>query len=157
MKKKISLNTNYFEDYQLLAIVSTLKDYTLAFFINKQFDLYLKKYDDLCVSDKGESYSWFYYKQGTKYMSCFLIGNNHSKRKLIPALKNYDFFFLIKDATDGELVQAMVAGLRNIQNVIGVFEQNMSSINGMDVLIESNEFHEMEHIISPTKRIKNKK
>ena len=157
MKKKISLNINYFEDYQLLAIVGTLKDYTLAFFINKQLDLHLRKYDDLSISDGGESFSWFYYKQGTKYMSCFLIGNNHPKRKLIPALKNYDFFFLIKDATDKEQLQTMATGIRSIQNVVGVFEQNMSSINGMDVLIESNELHEMEQLIAPAKRIKNKK
>jgi hypothetical protein len=156
MKNKMSLDTSYVEDYQLLAIASPLKDYTLAFFINKQLNLSLKKYDDLTVSDKGNAYSWYYFKQGKKYMSYFLIGNNHPKQKLITRLKDFDYFFLLKDASDKEQLQQMAAGMRSIQNVVGVFEQNMSTINGMDILIESNEFHEMQQIISPEKKSKNK-
>ncbi|RLD40293.1 MAG: IPExxxVDY family protein [Bacteroidetes bacterium] len=157
MKKKISGNIDYFEDYHLLAIVSPLKDYTLTHFINKQLRLQLKKYDDLRTSEEGKPYSWYYYRQGNKYMSCFLIGNNHPKHKLIPALKNYDYFFLIRNANGDEMLQSMTSGIRGIQNVVGVFKQNMSVINGMDVLIESNELHEMEQIISSVKKVKNKK
>ena len=156
MKKKLSGDIDYFEDYHLLAIVSTLKDYTLTHFINKQLDLQLKRYNDLRISESGEAYSWYYFKQGNKYMSCFLIGNNHPKRKLITALKNYDYFFLIKDAIEEDLVRLMASGIRNIQNVVGVFQQNMSAIDGVDVLIECNELHEMEQIISLAKKGKNK-
>lgn len=152
----MSLNINYFEDYQLLSIVSHLKDYTLVYFINKQLDLHLKKYDDLSISEEG-AFSWYYYKQGDKYMSCFLIGNNHPNQKLIPALKEFDYFFLVKDAIGEEQLQLMATGIRSIQNVVGVFEQNMSLVSGMDVLIESNELHEMEQILSPAKKGQNKK
>jgi len=157
MKKKISGNIDYFEDYHLLAIVSPLKDYTLTHFINKQLNLQLVKYDDLRISEEGGVYSWYYYQQGNKYMSCFLIGNNHPRRKLIPGLNNYDFFFLIKDTIEDEVVQLMTSGIRSIKNVVGVFKQNMSAINEMDVLIECNELHEMEQIISFAKKSKNKK
>ena len=153
----MSLDTNYFEDYHLLAIVSPLKDYTLAFFINKKLDLRLKKYGDLRVSTKGGTYSWYYYKLGSKYLSCYLIGNNCPKQKLLPALKNFDYFFLVKDAIDQEQLRSMATGIRKIQNVVGVFNQDMSIIKGMDALIESNELHEMEQIISPVKKPKNKK
>jgi len=156
MKKRMVLDINYFEDYHFFGIVSTLKDYTLAHFINQKLDLYLKKYDDLRISEKGEAFSWYYYKQGNKYMSCFLIGNNHPKQKPIAELKDFDYFFLVKDAIDKEQLQLMIAGIRSIQNVVGVFQQNMSAITEMDVLIESNELHEMEQIIIPAKKGKNK-
>ena len=148
----MSLNSNYFEDYLLLAIVSPLKDYTLTFFMNKQLGLSLKKYDDLRISKKGGAYSWYYYKQDNKYVSCFLIGNNHSRQKLIPALKDFDYFFLLKDVIDKEQLQLMASSIRKIQNVVGVFEQDMSTISGLDELIERNELHEMEQIISSAKK-----
>jgi hypothetical protein len=156
MKAKMSLSSNYFEDYQLLAIVSPLKDYTLAFFINKYLGLNLKKYSDIMISKETVPFSWYYYKQGNKYMSYFLIGNNHPKQKLLPALKDFDYFFLIKDAVDEGLLQSMAQDMRKIQNVVGVFKKEMSTITDMDMLIQSNEFHEMEQIISPAKKAKNK-
>jgi len=157
MKETMSTDTNYFEGYQLLTIVSTLKDYTLAYFMNRELDLQLEKYDDFRLTEKGKTYSWFFYKRGEKYMSCYLIGNNHAGRKLIPALNNFDYFFLVKDAIDDSQLELMASGIRKIQNVVGVFKQNMSGISGMENLIGINELHEMEQIISPAKQMKNKK
>lgn len=151
----MSLNIDYHEDYNLLAIVSPLKDYTLSFFINKLLDLQMMKYDDLTFNSKKGSYSWYYYKQGNKYLSCYLIGNNHPKGKLIPTLTNFDYFFLVKDAIDQKQIQAMAAGIRSIKNVVGVFSQDISAIKDMDILIGYNEFHEMDQIVSPTAKTKN--
>lgn len=156
MKKKVSLNIDYHKDYYLLAIVSPLKDYTLSFFINKLLDLQLKKYSDLTIGAKKGSYSWYYYKQGNKYLSCYLIGNNHLEGKLIPALNNFDYFFLVKDALHQNQVQAMATGIRAIKNIVGVFEQNISAIKDMDVLIECNELHEMNQMVSTSGKTKNK-
>ncbi|MCF6170278.1 MAG: IPExxxVDY family protein [Bacteroidales bacterium] len=157
MKQKMSLNINFFEGYHLLSVTSTLKDYTLAFFINRQLNLRLRKYGDLRLSANGGTYSWYYFKVGNKYLSCYLIGNNHPKQKLLPALQHFDYFFLLKDTTNREQVRSMAAAIRKIKNVIGVFEQDISGIKGMDVLIECNEFHEMEQVIAPLKKLKNKK
>lgn len=155
MKKTVSLNIDYHEDYNLLAIVSPLKDYTLSFFINKLLDLQLKKYGDLSINSKDGSYSWYYYKQGNKYLSCYLIGNNHPEGKLIPALNNFDYFFLVKDSVDQKQIQTMAAGIRGIKNVVGVFSQDISTVKDMDILIECNEFHEMDQIVSPSAKTKN--
>ena len=65
MGKKLSSNIDYFEGYQLLGIVSQLRDYSLAFFINKSLDIELKKYEDMDITDNegGESaFSWYFYK-----------------------------------------------------------------------------------------------
>lgn len=155
MKKTVSFNIDYHEDYNLLAIVSPIKDYTLSFFINKLLDLQMKKYDDLTFNSKKSSYPWYYYKQGNKYLSCYLIGNNHPKGKLIPALNNFDYFFLVKDAISQEQIQTMAAGIRGIKNVVGVFSQDISEIKDMDILIEYNEFHEMDQIVSTLAKTKN--
>lgn len=155
MKKTVSHNIDYHKDYNLLAIVSPLKDYTLGFFINKLLDLQMKKYGDLSINTKGGSYSWYYYKQGSKYLSCYLIGNNHPKGKLIPALNNFDYFFLVKDAIDKKQIQTMASAIRGIKNVVGVFSQDISAIKDMDILIEYNEFHEMDQIASPSTKAKN--
>jgi len=153
--KKVSFNIDYHEDYNLLAIVSPLKDYTLSYFINKLLDLQLKKYGDLTIKAENGSYSWYYYKQGNKYSSSYLIGNNHLKGKLIPALYNFDYFFLLKDAIAQNQIQHMATALRGIKNVVGVFEQDLSTIKDMDILIEYNELHEMDQIVSASGKTKN--
>lgn len=155
MKKKVSLNIDYHKDYNLLAIVSPLKDYTLCYFINKLLDLQLKKYSDLTINANKASYSWYYFKQGNKYLSCYLIGNNHRKGKLIPALKNFDYFFLVKDAIVQSQIQLMATAIRGIKNVVGVFEQDISAIKDMDILIEYNELHEMDQIVALSGKPKN--
>ncbi len=155
MKRKVSGNYDFSEGYHLLAIVSTLKDYSLAYFINKRLEIHLKKYADLNISEKGPGYPWFYYRQGNKYLSCFLIGNNHPGQKLLPALKTYDYFFLVKNPIDRNQLSTMAAGLRKIKNVLGVFEQDMTSIKGLELLMECNELHELQQIIIPGKQSKN--
>ena len=156
MAKRLSLNINYFEDYQLLAIVSHLKDYRLCFFLNQDLDLDLKKHDDLRPAHNGASYSWYYYSEGETYLSCYLISNHHSSGKLVPALKNVDYLMFIKNPYDDKEVMAMAMNIRRIPHVVAVFEQEISKLKNMDVLIEAIELHELEQIIRPARHERNK-
>ncbi len=156
MAKRLSLNINYSEDYQLLAIVSHLKDYRISFFLNQELDLDLRKYDDLRPSDNGATYSWYYYSEGDSYLNCYLVSNHHDSGKLIPSLKNIDYLLFVKNPYDDKEVMAMASSIRKIPNVVAVFEQNIPELKNMDVLIESIELHELDQIIRPAKAAKNK-
>lgn len=152
MAKKLKLDIDYFEDYILLSIATQMKDYTLAYHINEQLDINLKKYDDLVASGNGAAYPWFYYCEAANNPSFYLIGNNHPKGKLTPTQKNIDFYLLIKEFFDSDLLNHYVSCLRKVPGVLGVFGANMSSVKNLDVMIELVELHELEYVIKPGKQ-----
>lgn len=152
MAKKLKLDFDYFEDYSLLSIATQMKDYTLAFHINKTLEINLKKYDDLVVNGRDAAYPWFYYTEGSNYPTYYLIGNNHPNGKINPSQKGIDYYLMIKELFDDDMLNRYASGLRKAPGVLGVFNTNMSAIKNMDVLIESVELHELDFIIRPTKK-----
>jgi len=154
MTKKLKIESNLFEGYSLLALVTHLKDYRLAYFINGALNFQLKKYDDLKIPGKESAFSWYYYSQGSNYLRCMLISNMDEKGRLVPG-QRIDFFMLFKSIVDKDQLSGILSGLRKISAIMAAFEIDMSTIRNMDVLLESFEMHELEQIIKPM--IKQKK
>lgn len=151
MAKKLSVRVDYFEDYHLLGLVSNLKDYTLTFFINNLLDIDLKKYDDLKPEqDENRAYSWYCHWRKEDLVSYYLVGNHHTKGKLIPAQKSLDFFLLIKYGSE-QRAKAITGKLRTIDNVTGAFQLDMAKIKDMNIILEVLELHELEQVLRPNK------
>ena len=153
MAKRLTLDFDYFEDYNLLSIATQMKDYTLAFHINRVLELDLKKYDDLQVNGRDAAYPWFFFSEGKNYPTFYLIGNNHPKGKIDPAQKGIDYYLLIKELLDTEMLDHYAGSLRKIPGILGVFKTDMSTIRNLDLLIESVELHELDNIIRPEKKM----
>lgn len=153
MAKKLKLDFDYFEDYNLLSIATQMKDYTLAFHINRTLEISLKKYDDLVISGRDADYPWFYYSEGSNYPSYYLIGNNHPNGKINPSQKGIDYYLLIKELFDNNMLNRYASDLRKVYGILGVFNTDMSAIKNMDVMIECVELHELDYIIRPSKKL----
>ncbi len=152
MAKKLRLKIDYFDEYDLLAVVSHLKDYRMAYCINQKTGVHLKKFDDLAVGDgKENKYSWYCCYEKEDHTTLYLISNANSMRRLIPSKKEIDYFFLIKNAVNKEKTEEFVRQVRSIENVVGVFRMDMTAIKDMDVLLEIIELHEMEQMKNKTK------
>ncbi len=153
MARKLQLKIDYFDEYDMLAIVSHLKDYRLAFHINQKLGSHLKKFDDLVILNAEEqNYTWYCCHEKENHMTVYLIGNSFKGSKLIPSRKEIDFFLLIKNAINSEKVDDILKEIRSIRDVVGVFKQEMASIKDMDVLLELIELHEMEQFKGKQKR-----
>jgi hypothetical protein len=155
MAKKLSINIDYFDGYQLVGIVSQLKDYTLAYHINKEVDIDLKKFNDFSFIDKSEKfndYSWYYFYNNHLMAKVFMISNKSKSSKLIPSKKEIDYFLLIKDFPDIAFVNETIQLIRKIPNVMAVFNLDLNSIKDADLIIENNELHEIEEILKPAKQ-----
>jgi len=153
MAKKLHLKIDYFDEYHMLAIVSHLKDYRLAYHINKKTGSHLKKFDDLTIVNGGEhAYTWYCCHEKENHMIFYLLGNSDRGAKLIPSRKEIDFFLLIKNAISFDRVNEIAKTLRSIPNVVGVFNQEMELIKDMDVLLEVIELHELEQFKGKQKR-----
>lgn len=146
----MSAQIDYFENYQMYGLVSSMKDYRLAFFINNELGLDLKKYEDFQPMPQGGSYSWFCHRHTGELTSYYLFGNHHEKEKLIPIQKSLDYFFLIK-AGNNKKAEELISKLRTIVNINGVFLLEMNKIKDMNTYIEVLELHELEHVILPQK------
>jgi len=145
MTRKLKLKIDYFDEYHMVAIVSHMKDYRLAYHINQKTGSHLKKFDDLAVVNGGEhNYTWYCCHEKENHMRLYLIGNSDKGGKLIPSRKEIDFFLLIKNAINTEKVNNMLKEIRSIRDVVGVFNQEMELIKDMDVLLEVIELHELE-------------
>ncbi|HEY9115037.1 MAG TPA: IPExxxVDY family protein [Bacteroidales bacterium] len=151
MAKKLSVKVDYFEDYQLLGLVSNLKDYRLTYFINTLLELDLKKFDDLKPDPENNiAYSWYCHWRKGEPVSYYLIGNHHANGKLIPAQKNLDYFFIIKNSSELK-TNEIVGKLRVIDNITAVFQLDMEKIKDMNMILETIEMHELDQVIRPKK------
>lgn len=157
MAKKLSANIDYFEGYQLLGLVSQLKDYSLAYFLNQKLEIDLKKYEDLDYNDsegQNHSFSWYFYEDEQQSAKIFLISNSSITGKLIPGNKELDYFLFLKDFTSDQYANLILSKSREIKNVIAVFKFDLNNIKNADILIENIELHEIKHILRPKSQIK---
>ena len=149
MSKKMTEDIDYFENYQMIAVVSHLKDYALCYNINLILDFDLIKYDDLVITSASgdeSSFSWYYFKDEINRTVYYLIGNKCENGNLLKSQKTVDFFLLIKNPVSDEILKPISNSLRKISNVTAVFELNMKQQKNMDILLETIELHELEVI-----------
>jgi hypothetical protein len=147
MSKKNEEEIDYFEDYQFIAIVSHLKDYTLCYNINLNLDFDLVKYDDLVVhsiSETESSFTWYYFKDEISGTNYYLMGNKCGNGNLLKSQKTVDYVLLIKNPVSDDLLSPQLNSLRKISNVTAVFELDMEQQKNMDILLEKIELHELE-------------
>jgi hypothetical protein len=159
MAKKLSIDIDYFEGYQMLGIVSSLKDYTLAFYINTKLDIELKKYNDIRFSDKSDNiygFSWYYFFNNHVSAKIYLISNKSASARLIPSKKQMDYFMLFKDFSNIGFATSSIQNIRKINNVMAVFNLDLNNIKDADLFIENIELHEIEEILKPAKQASKK-
>lgn len=148
MAKKLSLDVNLFEGIKTLGLVSHIKDYRLAYFINNVLGIQLKRYADFTIGERKGSYSWYYFTEGGNYHNITLLNNNHETGKLVPDHK-VDYLIIVKNVFDEQLLSDFVTKLRKIPDISIVFEIETTKIKKIDVLIEAIEMHELKQVIRP--------
>jgi hypothetical protein len=146
MAKKLNFKIDYFEDYAMLSLVSQLKDYRLAYFINETLDLDLVKYDDFSSESGSDAFPWFFYNEGENGASFYLIGNRNREGQQMILQKGIDYFLLTRELFDEERLQQMIISLRQTEGIQGVFLVNMNTIKNLDLMIENLELHELEKV-----------
>lgn len=149
MAKKLKLVFRSSDEYRLIAVVSHLKDYKLAFEINHMLGIDLVRYDDLAYAVSGDimcTYAWYHFKDVSTQTSFFFIGNKHQGGNLIPSAKSADFIMLIKNHPNPHEIKQYLTKLRSIPNLISATEVQPATVKDIDMLLDINELHEMEQL-----------
>jgi hypothetical protein len=144
-KNTLSLTQNY--QVSLIGISCHMKSYRLSFNINKALNFSLRRIDDFEIPlNSGQEMLCFPFlsfdDENLKNHFC-LISNHHPQGKLIPSMRQVDYFLIAKNPVDKFTRQKILQSLRNIAQVVAAYEINPNKSKDLDQLIEEMELHLM--------------
>ena len=140
--KKNKLIASFDFDFSLLAIVSQLKEYKLAWIINQELGINLvKQQDEIFHFLRENDLIISNYLYQTEHSSIRLVFNysmeecSASKQHLIPELKQFDFLMLIEGFEDTLVVQEVRDILKNTNGIQMVNRISVDQLKSRDNLI----------------------
>ena len=125
--KKAKLQIEHTYDFELLGLVSPVKDYKMAWLINRDLDLNLVKFEDLELefmtlpSLKISQYFLSLPHGFVQLLKNKALNSTNQVSYLIPELKTMDYFLLVQDETFQISINTFATQLaknRYIQNVM---------------------------------------
>lgn len=154
MSKIHSFDFEYDHNYTLIGIHSTLEDYRIAYFLNKNLNTNLKRFkNDLDFPSKKCSFSLFIYENVSTFTSWSLIANKYvfvnsvmsydnnlfkeeSKTSfLISEKKQVDYFIKINGNIDQIFLQNILSKINNTHNIITSYPIDPYDLKSKDNLI----------------------
>jgi hypothetical protein len=144
-KRKLISEPAVFPDLSIVGISCQLKDYRLAYFLNRDMRLNFVKQSDLPVFFEKEEvlieFPLFTCYDAERRLNSYLIGNNNGNIKLVTAYKQADYFLLSKGQTDSERSPGFNSGIRKINGVQLVFDIETNKIKNLDGIMTDLELH----------------
>lgn len=137
-----SLDTYNDYDFTLVGIVSAARPHTLAWGINRQLGIRLKKAEDILFNFKdGSGMSISNYLFDTEYTTVELLGNRAvefegiTKPYLLPELKEYDYFFKFGGDSDLFALDELMEDFKRVSQIQYVIRHEVSELASRDNLI----------------------
>ena len=143
MSKIITFNIDYDNEYQIIGISSHLKAYKLIYFMNNVLNYKFKRTDDLIGNYENESisYSSYIFRDDDSRIEYCLISNHHPEKKLIPVLKQIDYFLAIKFLQENKTITELVKKIKNIPRILTAFKIDDKAFKDIEILLNDIEMH----------------
>ncbi|HWV72824.1 MAG TPA: IPExxxVDY family protein [Pseudosphingobacterium sp.] len=136
---KLTLKYELDIDFNLIAITSPLKDYRLCYYINKVTGLDLYKVEDHEIWFESQRPTYFgrYTHEDVNNDTFYFLLNNKGVEGgvLIPEMKVTDFFLLVKNAIDEELLQWQITQINNLADVVVASEIDPHKLKSKENLV----------------------
>ena len=139
--KKAKLQIEPAFDFELLGIVSPIREYRMAWLVNQELDLNLVKADDLELeflnAEKLEIAQYFLsLPHGfIQLLKNKAINSTQQLAYLIPELKNLDYFLLVQDETEELDLINFVKKLSQNQLVQSIVRIDISKLKSKENLL----------------------
>ncbi|MCE7996754.1 MAG: IPExxxVDY family protein [Roseivirga sp.] len=139
---KNRLDVSYDFEFDLIAINSNVKEYKLAWAINKNTGLELAKEENISIDFSGGkslAISNYFYK--TEYQVFRLLKNKAENLEekfnafLIPELKHFDYFLMVADDSMTFQVNPFISTIKEIPFVQFAVSVDTSALKSKDNLI----------------------
>lgn len=138
------------KEYILLGIRSALEDYRLAFFINRELSIFMKRCKDDVIKNKKSIFSLYAYYDDKTEEQWYLVANKYKKTKisnsqlflksesvdyLIPEQKETDYFVKIEGNKSSKKALQIVKELNLIPKIIASYSINPITLKSKHLLI----------------------
>ncbi|MDP4656723.1 MAG: IPExxxVDY family protein [Algoriphagus sp.] len=139
--KKAKLHVEPTFDFELLGIVSPIRDYRMAWLINKELELSLVKEEDLELeflnSEKLEIAQYFLsLPHGfIQLLKNKALNSTQQLAYLIPELKNIDYFLLVQDETEQLDLSSFMEKLAQNSLVQSIVRVDISKLKSKENLL----------------------
>lgn len=136
---KLTLKYELDIDFSLIAITCPLKDYRLCYYVNKATGLDLHKIEDheILLESRKSIYFGRYLFENTNDHTVYYLLNNKGVEGgiLIPEMRGTDFFLLVRNAIDEELLAWQINQISQIQEVLVAKEIDPYKLKSRENLI----------------------
>lgn len=126
-------------DFVLIAITSSLKDYRLCYYINKQPGFNFTRQPDLEVdihqNNSPSLFSIYNNYWEASETDFYFIANRGSDGLLIPEMREMDYFLLIKNYIDPQDLEDIITMLNRIPEVVAAVKIDPKKIKSRENLL----------------------
>mgnify|MGYP001036228643 CR=1 FL=1 len=144
MKIRLQQSQPTDEEYLLIGISSSLKDYQLSYHLNKHFQTGFKKMPDIPFYNKnGEigQFAFYHYFDEDLRMDYFLFANKSANAFAVSAYPHFEFFVLFKLSSFLIPLEAILKELRSVSHVAAALQIPLSGLKNLEELLEDIELH----------------
>lgn len=145
-KRKQILKLGADTDISLIGISCHLKSYRLSFAMDHSLGLSFRRVDDFEIPGHDDNvlrYPFLMYEDNELKNQFCLIQNHHPQGKLVPALKQVDFFLMARDPLEQALVSGILKKIKSIPQVLTAYEIDPARTRDVDALLADMELHLM--------------
>lgn len=153
MSKIHAFDFEFDHDYTLIGIHSILEDYRIAYFLNKNLKIHLKRFkEDLDFPSKHCRFPFYIYEDKSNFTTWSLIANKHAFIDSVDAInnlffeetkisflisekKNVDYFIKINGNINDSELQSILYKINSTQNIITSYKIDPYDLKSKDYLI----------------------
>lgn len=126
-------------DFVLIAVTSSLKDYRICYYINKQLNFNLVRQPDLEVdiyhNNDPAMFSMFNHYWEASETDFYFIANKGSDGLLIPEMRSVDYFLMIKNYIDPQDLDDLISMLNKIPDIVAAVKIDPKKIKSRENLL----------------------
>ena len=144
MKIRLQLTQPTDEEYLMIGLSSSLKDYQLSYYLNKHFQTFFKKMPDIPFYNKnGEigKFAFYHFYDEDLRMDYYLFANKSSKNSAVSAYPHFEFFVLFKLSSYQIPVNDILKEMRRVPFINAALQIPLQKLKNLDELLEDLELH----------------
>lgn len=132
--KKYTLNTELDLDFLMFGLSCHYRDYRIAWLLNKHLEIDLQKTDPYLLLDTKSQIDYefplFIFEDEENYIQWHLVANKVTGSSIIPELKEFDYFIIIKGSYEYIDKTELILDLKKIPGILlcnEVFPETLKS------------------------------
>ncbi len=145
-KRKQILKIVSGSDISLIGISCHLKSYRLSFAMDTSLGLSFRRVNDFEIPGHDKNtlrYPFLMYEDADLKNQFCLVQNHHPQGKLVPSLRQVDYFLMAGNPLEQALIDGIITKIRSIPQVRAAYAIDPDKSRDVDILLEEMELHLM--------------